>query len=131
MNGGQNVCQNTAIILLLEGQVISIPLSKLGCMSELELWFLDKTISGKNKDMSKFGVDFKDWVTVKFVSENNKIAIIVNGEEAIDLNLNGKINKFYGFIFRFEGTGSIRDLNLSNSKRTYLDLEPLLTNNKS
>ncbi len=119
--GGQNVCQNTSITLLLEGEAISIPLSKLGCMSELELWFFGRTISGKNRDMSKFGVDFNDWVTVNFTSKNNNMSVLVNGEEAINLPLGGKINKFYGFVFSFEGTGSIRDLKLSNSKKVYLD----------
>ena len=120
VNGGQNVCQNTLITLLLEGEAISIPLSKLGCMSDLELWFFGRTIRGKNKDMSKFGVDFKEWVTVDFASKNNNMSILVNGEEAINLPLAGKINKFYGFVFSFGSTGSIRGLKLSNSKKVYL-----------
>lgn len=123
VDGGQNICQNTFITLLLEGQAISIPLSKLGCMSELELWLFDRTISGKNRDMSNFGVDFNDWVTVDFASKNNNISILVNDEEAINLPLNGKINRFYGFVLSFEGTGSIKALNLWNSKRTYLNLD--------
>ena len=123
VNGGQNVCQKTSIILLLEGQVISIPLAKLGCMSELGLWFFDRTISGKNRDMSNFGVDFSDWVKVDCISKNNDLVLFVNGEEAISLPLAGKINKFYGVSISFEGTGSIKNLNVSNSKRTYLTLD--------
>ena len=123
LNGSQNLCQKMAIVLLLGGQIISIPLSKLGCISELELWLLDKMISGKNRDMSRFGVDLNDWVTLDLTSQNDKMTLFVNGEEAINLPLVGKINRFYGFVFRFDGIGGIRKLKLSNSKRNYLDLD--------
>lgn len=73
--------------------------------------------------MSRFGVDLNDWVTLDFASQNDKIILFVNGEEAINLPLVGKINRFYGFVFRFEDIGSVRKLRLSNSKRNYLDLD--------
>lgn len=116
-----NLCQNSSITLLMEGEAIKIPFSKMGCISELELWHLDETISGKNNDLSKLGVDLEDWVTVNLQLKQDWLTVMVNGKKALELSMKGRINKFHGLIYRFEGTGEVKSLSLENRKKTYLE----------
>lgn len=115
-----NICQHTSITMLMEGEALKIPLSKIGCISELELWHLDKKISGKNSDLSGLGVDFGSSVKVVFSFKNDWLTVTLNGIKALELPMKGRINKFHGMIYRFEGTGEISSLRVGNSKKTYL-----------
>jgi len=120
LNNSYNMCQHTSITLLLEGEAIRIPLSKIGCISELELWHLDETISGKNNDLSRLGVDFNATVKVAIASKNDWLTVTIDGINALELPMKGRINKFHGLIYRFEGTGEISSLRVKNGKKAYL-----------
>ncbi|WP_350285837.1 hypothetical protein [uncultured Croceitalea sp.] len=116
-----NSCQKIDIILLCEGQAVIIPLSIKGCIADLELFYLNKAINGNRNDLSNFGVDFDNWVNVKCVSKNNRFSIYINGTLAHELSTKGETNKVFGVKYRFEGTGAISKLRLSNSNKTFLD----------
>ncbi len=117
----QNPCRNSYITLLMEGEVIKIPFSDLGCIAELDVWHIDEAISGNNNDLSKLGVDFNEWVTVSFKMKKDWLTVNINGKKALELPMKGRINKVHGLIYRFEGAGEIRSLTLENSKKTYLE----------
>lgn len=116
-----NPCQNSSVTILMEGEVVKIPLANLGCIADLELWHLDRAISGKNNDLSKLGVDFNRWVKVSFSIKSDWLTVTLNGIEALQLSMNGRINKFHGLIYSFEGTGEIKSLKVENSQKAYLD----------
>lgn len=69
---GRNPCRNSYLALLMEGEIVEIPFSDLGCIAELEGCHVDSPISGKNNDLSELGVDFDDWITLTFsrIGEN-------------------------------------------------------------
>ena len=115
-----NMCRNSSITLLMEGEAIKIPLSNMGCISELELWHLDRVSSGKNNDLSSRGVNFEGSVKVGFAINKDLLTVSIDGRKAIELSMKGRINKFHGLIYRFEGTGEISSLIVKNSKKTYL-----------
>ena len=116
-----NLCQKSSITLLMEGEAIKIPFSRIGCISELELWHLDEYIKGKNNDLSKLSVDFGDWVTIKLRLKKDWLTVNINGNKSLELPMKGRINRFHGLIYRFEGTGEIKSLLLKNSEKTYLE----------
>lgn len=115
-------CQKSEIILYCEGEVILIPLSIKGCIANLDLHLLDKTIYGNRNDLSGFGVEFSSWVNVKCISKDGTLTIFVNDKVAHKAPFEGKTNKIYGIKYRFEGTGAISKLKVSNSKKVFLDI---------
>ena len=115
-------CQKSSIVIYCEGEVILIPLSIKGCIADLNMHILDKTILGNRNNLSNFGVDFSDWVSVKCVSKNDTLTIFVNDNVAYQAPLKGKTNRIYGIKYRFEGTGAVSKLQISNSKKIFLDI---------
>ena len=80
---GALVCQKTQILLMGTMGVIIIPLSIKGCAGELFLQ-AGEHFDGRTKDLSAFGVDFSDWVTVQCRVKDKKISIHVNGALAFE-----------------------------------------------
>lgn len=119
--GLSNSCQRVEIILLCEGQAIIIPLSIKGCVADLDLFFLDKTIDGNRNDLSKFGVDVNDWVTIKMTSNNQTFSIFLEDELVYEVPTLGRNNKVYRVKYRFQGTGAIGGLTISNREDVFLD----------
>jgi hypothetical protein len=102
-NQGSAICQHTEVHLLFEGAALIVPLSIPGCVSELRFFDLD----GKKADMSAFGVDFSDWVSVRMEVRDTLGQVFVNGRKAHEFKMRMKPVKFCGMIFRFQGTGSV------------------------
>ncbi|MBC9795716.1 hypothetical protein [Sinomicrobium weinanense] len=115
-------CQKSEIILYCEGEIILIPLSVKGCIADLNLHLLDRNIHGNRNNLSGFGVEFSSWVSVKCVSKDGALTIFVNDRVAYKASLEGKTNRVYGVKYRFEGTGAISGLKISNSKKVFLDI---------
>ena len=115
-------CQKSDVIIYCEGEVILIPLSIKGCVADLNLHLLNKSIKGNRNDLSNFGVDFSSWVNVKCVSKDGNLTIFVNDKVAYKTPFEGRTNKIYGIKYRFEGTGAISKLKISNSQKVFLDL---------
>jgi hypothetical protein len=109
---GSGVCQRIQILLLTDGNVIIIPLSIKGCVSDLDLVFGDE-ISGKKKDLSAFGADVSEFVNVRCEVKNKIGKIFINDSLAYQ-NAYNSSEKIVGMIFRFEGTGSIDEVSLTD-----------------
>jgi hypothetical protein len=111
---GSGVCQRIQILLLTDGNVIIIPLSIKGCVSDLGLVFGDE-ISGKKKDLSAFGADVSEFVNVRCEVKNKLGKIFINDLLAYQ-NAYNSSEKIVGMIFRFEGTGSIDEVSLTDRR---------------
>lgn len=118
---GAAACQNTTIYILCEGTAIAIPLCAKGCVSNLNLLFTGFFASGKEQDLSAFGVDFDSFVKVKVASKNGKAIIYVNDKPVYTVSKDIIKSKIVGFDMIFQGTGSIDYVKLSNSKINYED----------
>jgi len=118
---GAAVCQLTNIYLLCEGRAIGIPLSAKGCESALNFFFTDFTISGKEKDLSGFGVDFSQFVRVKISSAKGRALVFINDKLVIALEHGITHSKIIGIDYVFQGTGSVDYVRLSNPKVTFND----------
>jgi hypothetical protein len=111
-SAGASACQHTEIQLLFEGATLVIPLSIPGCVSELT--FLDR--DGKKSDMSKFGVDFSDFVKVRTEVNDTVGRVTINGVVANQFLIKRPPARVVGMAFRFRGTGSVNGVKLSNNK---------------
>ncbi|MGC4036168.1 MAG: hypothetical protein QM764_09415 [Chitinophagaceae bacterium] len=113
---GAGACQFATILLITDSAPIMFSLSDKGCVSDLNLRVIDDVISGKKNDLSGFGVDFTDWVSVNCKNVAGKIQFFVNNKMTFEHPLPSSDTKIVGFLFVFEGTGAIKNLNLSNEK---------------
>jgi hypothetical protein len=120
-SAGNNACQFSQIMLITEGMPISLVLSTKGCVSELGLMGGGQSVSGKNADLSAFGVDFSDWVTVGCHSIDGKLVYEVNGVKAYTLPLGTNPPRIVGMVFLFEGTGSVKTIRLQDGEETRFD----------
>ena len=108
---GSNPCQYVEIRLQFEGPAVLIPLSSKGCVSTIGIAGTD----GTQRDLSAFGSDFKDWVNVKCVVKDKIAEIFVDNVSAIRLRVTGGRARMVEIGYRFQGTGSVDFVKLSNN----------------
>jgi len=113
-NGGINACQRSGIGLITEGMPISIPLANKGCISDLSVTSVDSVYSGKENDLSKFGTNISEWVSVKCIGTENSISYFINNELAYKVPLVSDTLQIIGLVFGFSGGGSVKNITLSS-----------------
>jgi len=118
---GAAICQVTKLYILCEGTAVGIPLCAKGCISNIDLLFTNFYTTGKQEDLSAFGVDFNSFVKVRVVSKNRKASIFLNDKLVYSVNKDIIKSKIIGFNFTFQGTGSVDYVKLSNGKVNYED----------
>jgi hypothetical protein len=118
---GAAVCQLSKIYLLCEGTAIGIPLCAKGCISTIDMLFTNFYTSGKQEDLSAFGVDFSSFVKVRIESKNQKARILLNDKVVYTVNKDIVRAKIIGIYFQFQGTGSVDYVKLSNGTVNYDD----------
>lgn len=118
---GSSACQTTNIYLLCEGTAIGIPLCAKGCISGINLMFAGFSVSGKQKDLSAFGVDFSAFVKVRIESANGKAKIFLNDKFVYEVDHDINKAKIVGIDFIFQGAGTVDYVKLSNAKTAYAD----------
>jgi len=120
-SSGAAACQLSRICLLAERTAIWIPLCSRGCISNLDLLFTNSYRSGKTTDLSSFGVDFSKFVTVRIKSYAGKASIFIDGKKVFSVNSGIVRARIIGIDFRFQGTGAVDYVKLSNSRLKYQD----------
>ncbi len=118
---GAAICQLAKLYILCEGTAVGIPLCTKGCISNVDLLFTNFYTSGKQEDLSAFGVDFNSFVKVRVESKNRKAKIFINDKLVYSVNKDIIKSKIIGFDFTFQGTGSVDYVKMSNGKVNYED----------
>jgi hypothetical protein len=118
---GSAACQMTHVYLLCEGTAIWVPLCAKGCVSTTDLYFTYFYTSGKREDLSNFGVDFSKFVKLRIEADSGRAKIFVNNQLAYTVPRHIRHSKIIGIDYRFQGTGSVDYVYLSNGKITYRD----------
>lgn len=109
---GAAACQLIHVSLITDDVPIVIPLSATGCISELSLLNGVEFVSGKNTDLSGFGVDLSRWVKVSCRSTAGKLQYYIDGRLAYQSPLPTKKINIVGLRFAFQGTGAVRHIQL-------------------
>lgn len=112
---GDGICQQTKIVLFGTEGVTMIPLSIKGCVGELSLVIANEEFKGTTKDLSGFGVNFNDWIKVKYEVRNNFAKIFINNQLVYEGNQKMDIGQIFGTRIRFKGTGSVRYFELKEN----------------
>jgi hypothetical protein len=118
---GTSACQMTNIFLLCEGTAIGIPLCAKGCESAVNFFFTDFAVSGKQKDLSVFGTDFKDFVRIRVHCVSGRALIYVDDKLVYTVDKAIMHSKIIGIDYVFQGTGSVDYARLRNKKVSFDD----------
>ncbi|ULT28509.1 hypothetical protein KUH03_19440 [Sphingobacterium sp. E70] len=92
-----------------------IPLSKPGCVGELQLWIGEQLLDGTSNNLSAFGVDFSSPVSVKCVSKLGNIKIELNDKLAYQGLFPTGIGKIVGVRVFFQGSGLIKSFDIRDT----------------
>ncbi len=114
---GAAACQLTSILLITDDAPIIIPLCDKGCVSEINLMSVEEMVSGKNADLSGFGVDFSDWAQVNCKKAGNNIQYLVNDRLAYSCPLPARPVHVVGIAYIFMGTGALKNVQLFNGDK--------------
>jgi hypothetical protein len=115
---GAGACQYLQIILFTDNTPVIIQLSAKGCVSNLSLLNGRFFVSGKNNDLSGFGADLSQWVKVGCRSVPGKIQYYVNDKLVYETQLPLYNENIVGMAYSFQGTGSVRNINLDGHDKT-------------
>ncbi|WP_413667904.1 hypothetical protein ACEN9X_26010 [Mucilaginibacter sp. Mucisp86] len=118
---GAAACRLSTVYILCKGTAIWIPLSSKGCVSDLDMYFAGYEASGKKHDLSAFGVDFEKYVPLKIESHHGKAQIFIDNKLVYNVYKGIGRAKIIGIVFRFQGTGSVDYVRLTNGKINYDD----------
>ena len=110
---GASICQHTQIQIVCEGIAILIPLSAKGCSAVNNLYFPGVYVSGKEQDLSGFGVDFSRYVHLRAEAFGGKARFLVDGKLAYELDQANIRSRIVGIVFRFQGTGAVQSVRLA------------------
>ncbi len=111
---GKSHCQTSQITLMHEDGPISIVLTDKGCVSDIMLYAFDRTIDGKKADLSNFGVDFTDFVSLQCISKDGILDILLDGISLFSFEVPETPKKILGLSVHFEGAGSVEKVELKN-----------------
>lgn len=112
------ICQNVQLLVHGKDGVFLTPFSIPGCSSEIELITSGETHSGKNNDLSPFGINTRDWNDFRLVVSQGNADYYLNDTLIFSKSFNNDIGEIVGFKFRFEGAGELDYAKLSNSAQT-------------
>jgi hypothetical protein len=106
---GTAACQRVEILILGKNDIIAIPLCAKGCVGDLTLYAAGATVKSRDADLSKFGCDLDQWVTLRVEVKDRHMQFIVNGQTAYALTFPNAVTDIVGLQYRFNGTGAVKD----------------------
>jgi hypothetical protein len=120
---GSAACQHTELVMLCEDNAIVLPFSQPGCVSGLTLHAADQHLEGATNDLSAFGCDLSQWVKVRCEVKNKHMRVFINDTPAYQLTFRSNAGALIGLCYRFEGTGSVNSVRLTDraGKTVFLD----------
>ncbi len=104
---GSGACQKTQVVVLCEQGFFVIPLSIPGCTSALDAAIPGKYIRGSKADLSRLGVDFKDWIEIRLEAKDKRVEVLLDGTPVLRKTFSADAGKVVGIGYSFEGTGLV------------------------
>lgn len=114
----RSICQNVRLTITGTKDVLGLHFSIPGCVGDLLFVMNKEMISGRDHDLTAFGLDFSEWVKCNMEVKDNHVFVSLNGQQVFDHQLASDIGKIGGVQWGFEGLGEIRSLHLSDGERT-------------
>lgn len=106
---GANTCQFVQVLIQCKDDIIIIPLSAKACIGDLFLYACGFGVDSKHGDLSGFGCDLNEWVTLRVETKNKHMNITVNGKAAYEMDFPNEPTGIVGVQYRFYGPASVRN----------------------
>lgn len=114
------ICPHITISILGENDMNYFPLISRGCVGYANVKMGDVVKTGRDNDLSRFGVDIYKWQEVELEVINNVATILLNGEHVLVLPFNKDIGRIVGFNLNFSGIGTIDYVTLEDESGNLL-----------
>ena len=112
----QLLCPHISIFISGEGEMNAIPLTIKGCVGKVGMKIGDKTLSGKDNDLSGLGTDIYKWQKFKMVVRDKTAQMYLNQEFIMEVPFDQDIGNITGLNLNFSGTGSVDYVRLWDDK---------------
>ncbi|TRX59110.1 hypothetical protein FNH22_11340 [Fulvivirga sp. M361] len=122
VTSSKDICECKRVVLFGTKMSMRIPLTIKGCISNLRLRLGDVFISGKDHDLSYFGVEPGEATDLRILNRNNTLTVYINDQEAIKHHLTNDFGKIAGVRFAFHGAGEVESMELSSEGETLIKL---------
>ena len=106
---GAGACQRVDVLIQCKNDIIYIPLAAKTCTGDLHLTACGAQVYSKHADLSGFGADLGNWVTLHVECVNRHMKFLVNGTAAYELDFPNEPSGIVGVQYRFEGLGAVKD----------------------
>ncbi|WP_339880849.1 hypothetical protein [uncultured Algoriphagus sp.] len=104
---GKAACQRVDIYLQGKEVILILPISRPECVGELFLAAFGVGVSSQSEDLSGFGSDLNDWVTVKVTCIDKQISFFTNDKLTFETEIPNNPVDIVGVQYRFEDPGAI------------------------
>ena len=118
----ESLCRRVEIEIIGTDNIIMIPFSTTGCISELNLFTGDTLLKGKEHDLSAFGCDFSRFQQMKCVVNNQLLKIYLNKQLSITLPLQKTLGRIVGIRIMFEGAGQVQQVGIETPNKIAYNL---------
>ena len=109
---GAAACRHVEILLLLKNSAIIVPFSAPGCVAELRMYAGEQTFSGRDHDLSAFGVVNDGAVELACYGTDGLLTFHVNGREVYRVEHQEEVREIIGLRYLFAGTGAVEEVEL-------------------
>lgn len=114
----KSICQNMWVVITGAKEVLRFQLSAPGCVGDLMFFLSMDMVSGKDHDLSAFGVQPDEWTNFKVKNRHNQLFVSINDEPVFAYELPDGIGEVGGVQFIFEGLGEIDVLKMGDKDET-------------
>lgn len=111
---GSGACQKSQVVVLCENSMFVLPLSIPGCTSAIDAFVPGRLIKGSKTDLSKFGVDFKDWAELRLAVKDKAVEVFLDEKSILKTAFSFNAGRIIGVGYSFEGTGLVDYVRLYN-----------------
>ena len=113
----RSICQHVRLTVTGTKEVLSFQFAVPGCVGDLLFMLNKEMVSGRDHDLSAFGLDFSVWTQCRVEVQDNRLHVSLNGQEVFVHPLASDIGRVGGAQWTFEGAGEIRQLEMVDAER--------------
>ncbi len=104
---GSGICQKAGISFICRNDMFYIPLTAKGCVGQLGLVLGGHEVRSTNADLSAFGQDMSQWVTLRCEVQKSHVKIFIDNKKVYEADMPNAPADILGISYYFEGTGSV------------------------
>ena len=103
----KSICQRVILTVTGTKDVMTIQYSIPGCVGDLMLYVDREMVSGRNHDLSAFGLNMEEWINCEIEVKDNQLSIFINDKPIYNQQLTRDLGQIGGVHWNFEGLGEI------------------------